>query len=53
MVASMSYLLALTTYVRSTMYNEKNTPRRKGSDDKKYAENWDKIFGKKKEKKSE
>jgi hypothetical protein len=29
------------------MYNGSNTPKRKGADDKKYSEGWDRIFGKK------
>ena len=29
------------------MYNGSNTPKRKGADDKKYSEGWDRIFGNK------
>ena len=32
------------------MYNGSNTPKRKGADDKKYSEGWDRIFGKKQNK---
>ena len=35
------------------MYNSQNTGKRKGADDKKYSEGWDKIFGNKKEDKKD
>jgi len=34
------------------MYNSQNTGKRKGADDKKYSEGWDRIFNKKQEDKT-
>jgi hypothetical protein len=35
------------------MYNSQNTSKRKGADDKKYSEGWDRIFGNKQEDKKD